>query len=145
MALLKEKDRKQLMNEFAALKDPVKMIVFTQENECQYCKETRMIAEEVSDLSDKISLEVYDFQRDSEIAEAYHIDKIPATVIMRGGDDPKDFNLRYYGIPSGYEFSSVIEDIMMVSSGDSGLSADTKAFLTNLSEPLHLQVYVTPT
>ncbi len=145
MALLKEEDRKHLMNEFAALKDPVKMIVFTQENECQYCKETRMIAEEVSDLSDKISLEVYDFQRDGEIAEAYHIDKIPATVIMRGGDDPKDFNLRYYGIPSGYEFSSIIEDILMVSSGDSGLSDGTKEFLANLSEPLHLQVYVTPT
>ncbi len=145
MALLKEEDRKHLMNEFAALKDPVKMIVFTQENECQYCKETRMIAEEVSELSDKISLEVYDFQRDSEIAETYHIDKIPATVIMRGGETPKDFNLRYFGIPSGYEFSSIIEDIMMVSGGDSGLSADTKAFLANLSEPLHLQVYVTPT
>ncbi len=145
MGLLRDEDRQHLMKEFESLKDPVKLVVFTQDFECQYCKETRMISEEVADLSDKISVEVYDFVQDKEIAETYNIDKIPATVIMRGGDNPKDFNIRYYGIPSGYEFSSVIEDIMMISSGESGLSAATKDFLANLSEPLHLQVYVTPT
>lgn len=145
MALLKENDREQLMKTFAVLTDPVKLVVFTQENECQYCTETRMIAEEVAALSDKISMEVYDFQRDAEVAETFQIDKIPATVVMRGGEDPKDFNLRYFGIPSGYEFSSIIEDILMISRGESGLSSDTKNYLTELTEPLHLQVYVTPT
>ena len=95
--------------------------------------------------SDKISLEVYDFVNDKEVAEHYNIDKIPALVIMKGGDDPKDYGIRFFGIPSGYEFSTVIEDIMMVSTGDSGLSDDTKSYLANLKEPLHLQVFVTPT
>jgi len=145
MALLKEEDRKHLQKEFEALKNPVKLVVFTQKMECQYCKETRMISEELAALSDKISLEVYDFEDDQEIAEAYNIDKIPATVVMKGGDDPKDYGIRYFGIPSGYEFSSVIEDIMMISKGDSGLSQQTKDFLGNLKDPLHLQVFVTPT
>jgi len=145
MALLKEEDRKHLQKEFEALKNPVKLVVFTQKMECQYCKETRMISEELAALSDKISLEVYDFDDDREIAETYNIDKIPATVVMKGGDDPKDYGIRYFGIPSGYEFSSVIEDIMMISKGDSGLSQQTKDFLGNLKDPLHLQVFVTPT
>jgi len=145
MALLKPEDQQHLQKEFEALTTPVKMIVFTQQMECQYCKETHMIAEEVSDLSDKISLEVYDFVEDSEIAETYNIDKIPATVIMRGGDDPKDYGIRYYGIPSGYEFSSIIEDIMMISSGESGLDTETKSYLADLTDLLHLQVFVTPT
>ncbi|RME74768.1 MAG: glutaredoxin [Chloroflexi bacterium] len=145
MALLREEDRQQLIKEFEALTEPVKLVVFTQEFECQYCTETRMIAEEVAALSDKISLEVYDFVKDREIAEQYGIDKIPATVIMRGGDQPKDYGIRYFGIPSGYEFSSVIEDILMVSAGDSGLSQQTKDFLAKLDKPLHLQVFVTPT
>jgi glutaredoxin-like protein len=145
MALLKERDRKQLVKEFEALREPVKLLMFTQEVECQYCSETRMISEEVADLSDKISLEVYDFVKDEEVAEHYNVDKIPALVIMKGGDDPKDYGIRFFGIPSGYEFSTVIEDIMMVSTGDSGLSGDTKTFLANLKEPLHLQVFVTPT
>ena len=145
MALLKERDRKQLVKEFEALREPVKLLMFTQEVECQYCSETRMISEEVADLSDKISLEVYDFVRDKEVAEHYNIDKIPALVIMKGGDDPKDYGIRFFGIPSGYEFSTVIEDIMMVSTGDSGLSDNTKAYLADLKKPLHLQVFVTPT
>jgi glutaredoxin-like protein len=145
MTLLKDQDREHLLKEFEALKDPVKIMVFTQENECQYCAETRQIAEEVAGLSDKISVEVFDFVADQEVAEHYNVDKIPATVIMRGGDAPKDFGIRYFGIPSGYEFSSIIEDISMVSLGDSGLSDETKELLKNLTDPLHLQVFVTPT
>jgi glutaredoxin-like protein len=145
MALLKEEDRNHLIEQFKSLKSPVKIVVFTQKMECQYCKETRMIGEELAALSDKISLEVYDFEEDKEIVETYNIDKIPATVIMKGGDAPKDYGIRYFGIPSGYEFSSLIEDIMMVSGGDSGLSTATKEMLAKLEEPVHLQVFVTPT
>ncbi len=145
MALLKEDDRQHLINEFSALTEPVKLVVFTQQMECQYCKETRMITEEVAELSDKISVEVYDFETHAEIAEEYNIDKIPATVIMRGGDTPKDYGIRLFGIPSGYEFSTLIEDIMMVSKGESGLSAETKAWVADLAEPVHMQVFITPT
>jgi len=145
VALLKEEDRNHLIEEFKSLATPVKIVVFTQAVECQYCKETRMIGEELAALSDKISLEVYDFEKDKEIAETYNIDKIPATIIMAGGEQPRDYGIRYFGIPSGYEFSSLIEDIMMVSSGESGLSAATKDILSTLEKPVHLQVFVTPT
>ncbi len=145
MALLQEADRKVLKEKFAELKNPVKMVVFTQEMECQYCKETRQLAEEVAELSDMITLEVYDFVKHQEIAEEYNVDKIPATIIMTGGDDPKDYGIRFYGIPSGYEFSSIIEDIMMVAGGETGLGAEMKAWAAALDKPVHLQVFVTPT
>jgi glutaredoxin-like protein len=145
MSLLKEEDQKHLQNEFEALTAPVKLVMFTQEMECQYCRETRMISEEVAGLSDKISVEVYDFVADQEIAEQYNIDKIPAIAVVQDGETPKDYGIRLYGIPSGYEFSSLIENIMMVSRGESGLSAETKAWVSSLDEPVHLQVFVTPT
>ncbi len=145
MSLLSEQDRETLTQEFAALETPVKLIVFTQEFECQYCRETRQIAEEVASLSDKITLEVYDFVEDQEIAEQYNVDKIPATIVMRGGEEPQDYGIRYYGIPSGYEFSSVIHDILMVSQGDSELLPETREWLEGLTEPVHMQVFVTPT
>jgi glutaredoxin-like protein len=145
MALLKEQDRQYLIKEFEGLKDPVKILMFTQEMECQYCRETHMIVDEVADLSDAISVEVHDFVADQELAEQYGIDKIPAIAILRDGDEPKDYAIRYYGIPSGYEFSSLIEDVMMVSQGESGLSEATKAQVAALTKPVHLQVFVTPT
>lgn len=145
MALLKDSDRKTLEKEFQSLTTPVKLVMFTQAMECQYCKETRMIAEEVAELSDKISLDVFDFEADAEVAEHYGIDKIPAMAIVANGDEPKDYGIRFFGIPSGYEFSTLIEDILMVSSGDSGLSQATRDYVANLTEPLHLQVFITPT
>jgi glutaredoxin-like protein len=145
MGLLKDKDREYLIKEFGSLQNPVKIVMFSQEMECQYCQETRMISEELAALSDNISLEVYDFIADKEIAEQYDIDKIPATVIMKGGEEPKDYGIRFYGIPSGYEFSTLVDGIMMVSRGESGLSEETKAYVAALTEPMHLQVFITPT
>jgi glutaredoxin-like protein len=145
MTLLQESDRKTLQEKFTGLANPVKLVVFTQEMECQYCQETRQLAEEVAGLSDMISLEIYDFVKHQEIAEQYNVDKIPATIIMLGGDSPKDYGIRFYGIPSGYEFSSIIEDIMMVGAGETGLGAEMKAWATTLENPVHMQVFVTPT
>mgnify|MGYP003572824915 FL=1 len=145
MSLLNDEIKTQLQDEFANLTGPVKLVLFTQEMECQYCTETRSLAEEVAGLSDKIDVEIYDFVKDSEIAETYNIDKIPAMAIIKGGDEPKDYGIRLYGIPSGYEFSTLIEDIAMVSSGESGLDQATKDELASLSSPLHFQVFVTPT
>lgn len=145
MSLLEEKDREKLIERFAGLDQPVKLIVFTQDFECHYCRETRQIAEELAGLSSKISVEVYDFVADLEVAEAYKVDKIPALVVMQGGESPRDFGIRYYGVPAGYEFSSLIEDLVIVSGGDSGLSKKTRQWVADLSQPVHLQVFVTPT
>ncbi len=145
MALLREEDAQALAEEFAKLQDPVTLVVFTQEMECQYCAETRALADEVAATSDLIDVQVYDLVKDAEVAAQYGVDKIPATVVTRGGDEPKDFGIRYFGIPSGYEFSSLITDILVVSSGDSGLARETKEWVAKLETPLHLQVFVTPT
>ncbi len=145
MSLLNDEVRKQVQDEFAALSKPVKLVVFTQKMECQYCTETRELIEEIAGLSDKLSVDIYDFVEDEAVVAQYGIDKIPAVAIVADGDDAKDYGIRLYGIPSGYEFSTLIEDLLMVSSRESGLSADTKALLAELSDDLHLQVFVTPT
>lgn len=145
MSLLKDNDRNYLIDQFTRLTHPVKLIVFTQQFECDYCSDTREIAAEVASLSDKVSVEVYDFVADSAIAAQYGIDKIPATVVARGGNAPRDYGIRYYGVPAGYEFSSLIESVMLVSNGAPQLSAATQAWLATLTEPVHLQVFVTPT
>ena len=145
MPLLKDEDREEIKNQFSDLQNPVKLLVFTQPMECQYCAETRQLAEEISELSDQITLEVLDFEEDEAVAEAYNIDKIPATVVMKDGDTPQDYGIRFFGIPSGYEFATLIEDIKMVGSGESGLSEETKAQVAEIKTPVHMQVFVTPT
>lgn len=145
MPLIGEKDRKVLRQEFAQMTEPVRLVVFTQDRECQYCKETRQIAQELTELSDKLSLEVYDFLADKEQVANFRIDKIPAIAVVRGGAQPKDYGIRFYGIPSGYEFGTLVEDILMVSAGDSGLTEKTRKAVADIRKPAHLQVFVTPT
>ena len=120
---------------------PVKLVNFTQALECQFCAETRQLVEEVATLSDKIELEVHNFAIDKEKVEEYGVDKIPAIAIL----GEKDYGVRYYGIPSGYEFSSLIEDIIDVSKREVELLPVTKEVLAGITEPLHFQVFVTPT
>jgi len=141
MAFIQDKDRTVIQTRFEALDQPVKLINFTQELECMYCSETRKLMEEVAELHDKVSLEVHDFVTDKEVARKYSIDKIPATVV----EGEKDWGIRFFGVPSGYEFGTLIEAIIMASVGDSGLKPDTRAALAVLPEPVHLQVFVTPT
>jgi len=141
MAILRDADRQAIKKELDGLTGPVKLINFTQELECQYCKETNQIIKELSELSDKITSETYNFVTDKEMADRFKIDKIPATIVMGA----EDRGIRFYGIPSGYEFISLLEAIKMAASGDSGLSPESKKILGNLKAPLHLQVFVTPT
>ena len=141
MAFIQDKDRTVIQTRFEELKHPVKLINFTQELECMYCAETRKLMEEVADLTDKISLEVYNFVNDKDQVNRYSIDKIPATVI----EGEKDYGIRFFGVPSGYEFGTLIEAILLTSKGDSGLKPETRLGLAQLAEPVHLQVFVTPT
>ena len=139
--MISEKDKETIRKKFEEIKNSVKLINFTQQIECEYYEDTRKIMEEISKLSDKISLEIYNFQLDKQKAEVYKIDKILATIIFC----LKDYGIRYYGIPAGYEFTSLIEDIIDVSKGEPGLSQETIDKLNQIQKDVHLQVFVTPT
>jgi glutaredoxin-like protein len=109
--------------------------------ECFFCQETLQLMEEVAQLSDKIDLKVHIHKNEPEKAAAFGIDKIPGTVIM--GD--KDHGIRIYGIPTGYEYTSLLEAIIDVSKGTTGLDPKTKEALRAVDKNVHIQVFVTPT
>ncbi len=148
MAILDEKIREQLKDMFIELKEPVSLVVFTQDSlislpglECETCKDNRLLMEEVAALSDKITVEVFDYVKDKQKVDEYRIDKIPATAIQ--GD--RDRGIRIYGMPAGYEFPTLLNAIKMVSVADSGLSDKSRAALETITRPVHVQVFVTLT
>ena len=141
MPILDERDRREVKAQLSVLTGPVKLVNFTQELACQYCRETEQLLREVEELSDKISLEVYNFQLDKEKVAQYRVDKIPATVV----EGSKDHGIRFYGIPLGYEFVPFLEAIKDVSRGGTDLTPETRAALAGIQEPIHLQVFTTPT
>jgi alkyl hydroperoxide reductase subunit AhpF len=122
------------------------MMFFGSKHNCPYCDDTRQLVQEVAAISDLLSVAIYDMETDSDLAARYYVDKAPGLVIAaKEGEQITDFGVRLSGIPSGHEFTSLIQDILLVSNRDSGLNPQTRAFLKGLDKPILLQVFVTPT
>ena len=141
MAIIRDDDATEIRDRLREMVEPVKLIHFTQELNLEYGLETRRLLEEVAALSDKLTLEVHNFLIDKEKVAEYGVDKVPATAIRNG----KDYGIRFYGIPAGYEFSTFLDAILNVSKGDSGLKPESKEKLAAVTAALHLEVFVTPT
>ncbi len=137
---------KQINEVFADLKEPVQVLYFGSRENCDTCDEAQQLLEEVAATNDKIELSVYDIQKNHEIASRFNVTNAPGVVIAaKDGSEVKNLGIQFSGIPSGHEFSTLINDILLVSKRDSGLNETTREFLKNLDQPLHLQVFVTPT
>jgi len=145
--LLPEKIAAQIRDVFHQLKNPVQVLLFVSQKNCDFCAETRQLLEEVIPLSDLLSLSVHDLAEEPDLAKHYQVEeKSPAIVIAaREGEQVTDYGIRYLGIPSGHEFTTLIQDLILVSGRDSGLSPQLREYVKGLTKPLHLQVFVTPT
>ena len=155
MALLQERDRDALRQEFSAMPGNVRVLFFTQALGCETCGITGQILDELTPLGEKIELVKLNYAIDRDAVQRYAIKRIPAMAIVRVEEfetetgerelRERDYGIRFYGVPSGYEFMSLIGAILDVSSGDSHLSPATRALLAQLTQPTHLQVFTTPT
>lgn len=143
MSIINEKDRQVVRELLQNLERPVKLLFFEKGEACKHCRDIDQLLGELVQLSDKLQLEKKNFDSDRELAAKLGVDKAPVVVLLGEGD--RDYGIRFFGVPAGYEFSALLDDIKMVSAGDSGLAPETRSALAELTEPLNLQVFVTPT
>jgi hypothetical protein len=155
MPLLKDRDRQALVQEFSQMPGRVRIVFFTQALGCETCGVTEQILTEIEPLSDKLELVIKNFAIDRDAVQAYAIARIPAFAIVRLEQEPgtdgetefveHDYGIRFYGVPSGHEFMSLIGAILDVSTGDSQLSPASRALAAHITAPTHIQVFTTPT
>ena len=69
------------------------------------------------------------------------MDRVPAIVV----EGARDYGIRFFGIPMGYEFTNLIDSMVVASSGTPSLGAETLERLAGLKERVHIQVFSTPT
>ncbi|WP_324717444.1 thioredoxin family protein [Carboxydochorda subterranea] len=148
MPLLSARDRSYLQDLFQKVPNKAKVLVFTDgsesgQNNCQYCGQTVELIQELASLSDRVEYEVVDIRAEPAKAQLYEVDKVPALVLLR--QDGTDTRARYFGIPAGYEFGSLIEDLVDISNEKTRLSEATRQKLSQITQPVHIQVFVTPT
>lgn len=150
MSFISEADQETLRNHFAEnLTGDVEIVLFTErasaiiipgKQPCETCAPTQEILEEVAALSDKLKLTVHEMSAAKEQAFALGINRVPAFVF----EGAQRGHVRFFGIPSGYEFSALIADLIDVSRGTTDLSEATREYLSALTEDVNIKVFTTP-
>lgn len=142
MSLVPDDKKEQIKRELKEKMDSsVRIVMFTQEIECRFCSDTRQLIQELAALNEKIAVEIYDFVVDARKAKDYGVTGIPALAVI----GKKDYGVRIYGIPYGYELQTLKEAVINVSRGKTDLMEKTKAILADVKAPVHIQVFVTLT
>jgi alkyl hydroperoxide reductase subunit AhpF len=141
MAILTDRDRASVRTELGKLAGPVKLVVFSSALGSESCGETERLIREVAECSDQVTVELLNLHLDRERAAAYGVDRVPAVVV----EGARDYGVRFFGLPAGYEFTNLIDSMIAVSSGEPRLSPETLERLRGLTEPIHLRVFATPT
>ncbi len=153
MPLLGEQEQQIVKERLGNLTRDVEMVLFTDSSTviapgkepCIYCKETEQLLREIEPLSDKVHLVVYDLatEEGKQKAEEMKVEAAPTIILREKGSDA--VNIRYRGIPAGYEFASLLEDIEMIGRDGHGLPDEVVKELNELPQDVILQVFVTPT
>lgn len=141
MAFLQARDEAAVKKEFERVGGPVKLTVFASELGGDNNTQAVALIREVAALSDQLSVTVLNPHIDREQAAAYGVTESPVVVV----EGARDYGIRFLGIPAGYEFSNLIDSIIAVSTGETGLTEETKAALAGLTEDVTIKVFATPT
>jgi alkyl hydroperoxide reductase subunit AhpF len=143
MSLLSDADRATLVQHLAPMSKRVDLLLFTQTiGGSESGPVTKQILDEVASLTDKVTVVEKNFVLDTEERSKYGVDKAPAIVVLSDGADTR---MRLYGAPTGYEFVSLVEAVLLAGTGAPELEPGTLSALAAVDEPLHLQVFTTPT
>lgn len=149
MKFISQQDRSDLKRRFRKeLKADVTIKFFTTTTslltlpgrDCPTCPQTQEILEDLTSLSNKLHLEIHDYFSGIQETIDYGVDRIPAIVVGSNAGS----RLKYYGTPSGYEFSTIIEDLISISRKVSPLTLNARRSLRKLNREVHIQVFVTP-
>jgi len=141
MAFLNEDIRKQIKGIFASMKENVNIALFLDKTGCESCEDARGYMEEMANLSEKISLSVYDLVDDKEKALEFGVELTPAIVLLDG--ENKDNGVKFNGIPAGHEINSFISGILEVSGSGQELSSEMTQRIKNIDKPVNIKVFVT--
>jgi len=139
---LKINDRtlKAVKELFMKIENEVKLYHFiSSRSKNPYQEVTHEILVKISSLTDKIR--VIKVDDSSPLVKKYNIDKFQA-ILIHG---VKEYNIRYFGAPLGYEFGVLVKSIVDASRDKTELSSDIVKALSKIDKNVHIMVFVTPT
>ena len=148
MAFLDDKIRGQVKDALAGLQHDVQMIVYKGgqvfvpgQDAAGEQDATLELLREVAELNDHVEVVERTIAGDDE-AQALGITRAPTTLFRRKGTERS--NMRFAGIPSGYEFTTLLETLLMLGTDELELTPTLES-VKEIEDAINLQTFVTPT
>jgi len=143
MGLLSDNDAQVLRQHLSAIDTPVTLLLFTQTiGGSEGGPVAKQVLDEVASLNDRISVVEKNFVLDTEDRARYAVEREPAIVVLRNGEDTR---MRFLGAPTGYEFVPLVESILLAGTGQVELEPATVKMLEAVTSPTEIKVFSTPT
>jgi alkyl hydroperoxide reductase subunit AhpF len=143
MGLLSASDEAVLRQHLSAIDTPVSLLLFTQTiGGSESGPVAKQVLDELATLNDKITVVEKNFVLDTEDRTAYGVEREPAIVVLRNGEDTR---MRFLGAPTGYEFVPLVEAVLLAGTGKTELEAASETLLASVTEPTDIKVFSTPT
>jgi len=139
--ILSDSDKTELNKYLVNMDGNVEILLFTSENSCFSCSKTETLMKELDQLSNKISLKIYDLEEDNKMATKYDIELVPAIVII----GREDYGIKHYGFPGGKEFLPLLETIVYSSMPQPQVDEQLAKKLNAIENPVEVKVFVSPT
>lgn len=142
MSVLNEDVKKQLREILSQMKNEVKIISFTEPAE-ELGENLIEFMTEFSELSDKLSYESLEYQKSnpSDEVKKYDIERAPAFLVL--DSEGNDKNMRFYGLPSGYEINAFLAAVIEQSGVEEELPEALIKRIQAIKEPMNIKVFVT--
>ena len=138
--MLSAKDKAYVRKTLDGMKGEVRLTLFSRDGgECKYCGETEGLLSDIASAAPQVKVEILSLKKDAARARELGIDKVPGIALV----GKKDYNLRYFGLPSGYDFIPFVETVRAVGDDNPGVSQESAAMLAKLAKPVQLSVFVT--
>jgi len=135
--------KRQVKEIFQHMENQVIAKLFVDKNKCLTCTQTHEILELLAELAPegKLRIDIYNKNDNPTEIEQYKVERYP-TILLHGDEE---YNVMFTGIPSGYEFGTLVEDILDISARKVTLKAENLEKIKKIDKPIHIQVFVTPT
>lgn len=133
--------RKMLGDILIDMVNDVNVKLYVDTLECDTCKETNQLLEEMSTVNDKIKYELIDTKGDKSVGAIHGVSMYPTIVML--DENNEDKGIRFYGIPAGHEINSLLAALIDVSGKELDLDADTIERIKAIDHETDIKVFVT--
>lgn len=136
--MLKESSQQIIRESLGQLKQPVRLVLFTSDRDCDICPDALATAQAIKAAAPKIALETYDLTMDRDKSEEYGVKRAPSFVVQ----STVGRSVTFSGAVEGISLIMLLDAVNGVAAGRTWFPERIASTLSLLRHEVHVQVFL---